>query len=205
MQPELVLTSDFFLSFIKLITIHGVPRSRELIIHVTIRVRQRIWSKQHVGQCVGQNVGRHLSPVGILSQKVYLGEDIFFCCILKLTYQKCSFTFPLLLIQRKTGPFFSFMWQTSQLSGILRTQTLLMNFYSLRLLFKNKGSTHLDFKATVRTKYSLFATKDNLQKSGNDSRMMATKNVTGGGTQTKTFQRLLCSPLWVGESKQQSL
>ena len=99
MQPELVLTSDFFLSFIKLITIHGVPRSRELIIHVTIRVRQRIWSKQHVGQCVGQNVGRHLSPVGILSQKVYLGEDNFFVCIVKLTYQKCSFTFPLLLIQ----------------------------------------------------------------------------------------------------------
>ena len=35
--------------------------------------------------------------------------------------------------------------------------------------------------------------------------MMATTNVTGGGTQTNTFQRLLCSPLWVGESKQQSL
>ena len=34
---------------------------------------------------------------------------------------------------------------------------------------------------------------------------MATTNVTGGGTQTNTFQRLLCSPLWVGESKQQSL
>ena len=80
-----------------------------------------------------------------------------------------------------------------------------MNFYSLRLLFKNKGLTHLDLKAAVRTKYSLFATKDNLQKSGNDSRMMATKNVTGSGTQTKTFQRLLCSPLWVGDSKQQSL
>ena len=50
-----------------------------------------------------------------------------------------------------------------------------MNFYSLRLLFKNKGLTHLDLKAAVRTKYSLFATKDNLQKSGNDSRMMATR------------------------------
>ena len=80
-----------------------------------------------------------------------------------------------------------------------------MNFYSLRLLYKNKGLTDLDLKAAVRTNYSLFATKDNLQKSGNDSRMMATKNVTGGGTQTKTFQRLLCSPLWVGDSKQQSL
>ena len=34
---------------------------------------------------------------------------------------------------------------------------------------------------------------------------MATTNVTGSGTQTNTFQRLLCSPLWVGESKQQSL
>ena len=99
LQPELVLKSDFFLSFIKLITIHGVPRSRELIIYVTIRVRQRIWSKQHVGRCVGQNVRRHPSTDAILSLKVYLGEDIFFCCIVKLTYQKCSFTFPLLLIQ----------------------------------------------------------------------------------------------------------
>ena len=34
---------------------------------------------------------------------------------------------------------------------------------------------------------------------------MATTNVTGSGAQTNTFQRLLCSPLWVGESKQQSL
>lgn len=99
LQPELVLKSDFFLSFIKLITIHGVPRSRELIIYVTIRARQRIWSKQHVGRCVGQNVRRHPSTVGILSLKVYLGEDIFFCRIVKLTYQKCSFTFPLLLVQ----------------------------------------------------------------------------------------------------------
>ena len=34
---------------------------------------------------------------------------------------------------------------------------------------------------------------------------MATTNVTESGTQTNTFQRLLCSPLWVGDSKQQSL
>ena len=132
----------------------------------------------------------------------------FFLLYCEINLSKMQFYFPLITnsnSRRKTGPFFSFMWQTSQLSGTLRTQTLLMNFYSLRLLFKNKGSTHPDFKATVRTKYSWFATKDNLQKSGNDSRMMATKNVTGGGTQTKTFQRLLCSPLWVGESKQQSL
>ena len=132
----------------------------------------------------------------------------FFLLYCEINLSKMQFYFPLITnsnSRRKTGPFFSFMWQTSQLSGSFRTQTLLMNFYSLRLLFKNKCLTHLDLKAAVRTKYSLFATKDNLQKSGNDSRMMATKNVTGGGTQTKTFQRLLCSLLWVGESKQQSL
>ena len=132
----------------------------------------------------------------------------FFLSYCEINLSQMQFYFPLITnsnSRRKTDPFFSFMWQTSQLSGSFRTQTLLMNFYSLRLLFKNKGLTHLDLKAADRTNYSLFATKDNLQKSGNDSRMMATKNVTGGGTQTKTFQRLLCSPLWVGDSKQQSM
>ena len=132
----------------------------------------------------------------------------FFLLYCEINLSKMQFYFLLITnsnSRRKTGPFFSFMWQTSQLSGSFCTQTLLMNFYSLRLLFKNKGLTHLDLKAAVRTNYSLFATKDNLEKSGNDSRMMATKNVAGGGTQTKTFQRLLCSPLWVGDSKQQSL
>ena len=161
LQPELVLKSDFFLSFIKLITIHGVPRSRELIIYVTIRVRQRIWSKQHVGRCVGQNVRRHPITESLFRWRY------FFLLYCEINLSKMQFYFPLITnsnSRRKTGPFFSFMWQTSQLSGRFCTQTLLMNFYSLRLLFKNKGLTHLDLKAAVRTKYSLFATKDNLQK-----------------------------------------
>ena len=35
--------------------------------------------------------------------------------------------------------------------------------------------------------------------------MMATTNITGSGTQTTTFERLVCSPVWVGEFKQQSI
>ena len=35
--------------------------------------------------------------------------------------------------------------------------------------------------------------------------MMATKNITGSGTQTTTFEGLECSPVWVGELKQQSV
>ena len=34
---------------------------------------------------------------------------------------------------------------------------------------------------------------------------MATKNITGSGTQTITFEGLECSPVWVGELKQQSV
>ena len=45
--------------------------------------------------------------------------------------------------------------------------------------------------------------KDNLQKSGNDSRMMATTNITG--PQTKTFERLICSPVWEVDLKQHSI
>ena len=35
--------------------------------------------------------------------------------------------------------------------------------------------------------------------------MMATKNITGSGTQTTTFEGLECSSVWVGELKQQSV
>ena len=34
---------------------------------------------------------------------------------------------------------------------------------------------------------------------------MATTNITGSGTQTRTFERLVCNPVWVGEFKQQSI
>ena len=35
--------------------------------------------------------------------------------------------------------------------------------------------------------------------------MATTTNITGSGTQTKTFEGLECSPYWVGELKQQSI
>ena len=35
--------------------------------------------------------------------------------------------------------------------------------------------------------------------------MIIITNITGSGTQTKTYERLLCSPVWVGELKQQSI
>ena len=35
--------------------------------------------------------------------------------------------------------------------------------------------------------------------------MATTTDITGSGTQTKTFEGLECSPYWVGELKQQSI
>ena len=35
--------------------------------------------------------------------------------------------------------------------------------------------------------------------------MIATTDITGNGTQTKTFEILVCSPVWVVEFKQQSI
>ena len=45
----------------------------------------------------------------------------------------------------------------------------------------------------------------NLQKGGNNNRMMATTNITGSGTHTQTYKESLCSTVWVGEFKQQSI
>ena len=56
--------------------------------------------------------------------------------------------------RRKTGVFCSFVSQTSQRSGIIHSQTLVMNFYSLQLLSKNYGLTDLDLKGAVKTKHS---------------------------------------------------
>ena len=44
-----------------------------------------------------------------------------------------------------------------------------------------------------------------MQKSGNDNRMKATTNITGGGTNAQTFDKSLCSSVWVDEFKQQSI
>ena len=102
------LNWTFSLSFPKLLTIHVIPRSRELIIHAISRVRQRVRSKQHIGLCVNQGVGQrqlvdYRRTVGRLSISYhwrFIWVNKFFLCVFgKLTYHKCSFTFPLLLIQ----------------------------------------------------------------------------------------------------------
>ncbi|XP_058966888.1 melanocortin receptor 5-like isoform X3 [Pocillopora verrucosa] len=46
--------------------------------------------------------------------------------------------------------------------------------------------------------------KDNLQESGNDSRMTVTTNITGRGTQAPTFDESLCSPVWESSLHQPS-
>ena len=61
-----------------------------------------------------------------------------FCWEINLS--QMHFYFPLITnsnSRRKTGLFCSFVSQTSQLSGIIHSQTLVMNCYSLQLLPKN--------------------------------------------------------------------
>ena len=102
----------FSLSFPKLVTIRGVPRCRPMR-----------WTR-----CQPTAIGRLKtncrSIFDILSLNVHLSKEVFFFLSQMLVY------FPLNTI-------FFFMWQTSQLSDILQSQKLVMNFYSLWLLFKN--------------------------------------------------------------------
>ena len=59
----------------------------------------------------------------------------------EINLSQMQFYFPLITnsnSRRKTGFFSSFVPQTSQLSGVLQSQTLLTSFYSLQLLFKTK-------------------------------------------------------------------
>ena len=44
-----------------------------------------------------------------------------------------------------------------------------------------------------------------MQESGNDGRMMATTNLSESRTHTQTFDESLCSSVWAGEFKQQSI
>ena len=131
-------TGLFSLRFPKLWTIRIIPRSRELIIHAIIRVRKQVRSKQHVGLCVDQGVGRLStncqSTSDILSLKTYLSNWFFFMFSWKINLSNMQFYFPLITnsnSRRKTGLSCSFVSQTSQLSGIIHSQTLVMNFYSL--------------------------------------------------------------------------
>ena len=73
------------------------------------------------------------STVGILSLNVYLGEEVFllYC---EINLSQMQFYFPLIInsnSRRKGAFFFLFRVTTSQLSGILHSQALLINFYSL--------------------------------------------------------------------------
>ena len=104
-QTMLFLNWTLFLSFLKLLTIHGVSRSRTLI----IRIREQFLSKQHVSRWIDQGVGRrqfvdYRPTIGRLSISITEGlleqrSFFFLCFVRKLTYHKCSFSFPLLLIQ----------------------------------------------------------------------------------------------------------
>ena len=70
------------------ITIHGVPRSRELIIQNKSTVDRLLVDFQY--------------PI---TEGLFELFFLFFlsCCIGILTYHKCSFNFPLLLIQIQAG------------------------------------------------------------------------------------------------------
>ena len=78
------------------------------------------------------------STFDILLLKVFLSEEVFhfiffffLCCVRKLTYHKCIFNFPLLLIQiRAEKPaFFSLSCHKSHsFRAFLHNQTLVMNF-----------------------------------------------------------------------------
>ena len=98
------------------------------------------------------------------------------CFVGKLTYHKCSFTFPLLIIQIRTQKrafFFSFVSQTSQLSDIIHSQTIVMNFVLSVIVIKKLRFNWPWSKWCCEDEIFLVVTKDNLQESGNDGRMMA--------------------------------
>ena len=139
----------FSLSFPKLLTIHVIPRSRELIIHAISRVRQRVRSKQHVGLCVNQGVDqrqlvdyrRTVRRLSISYHWRFIWVNKFFKIFFwEINLSQMQFYFPPITnsnSHRKTGVFCSFVSQTSQRSGIIHSQTLVINFYSLQLLSKN--------------------------------------------------------------------
>ena len=126
---------------------------------------------------------------------------------MKLTYHKYSLTFPSLLIQiRAEKPaFFPLSWDTPhsfRAFFIVRRYRLI---FLSAIATKKKRFIWSWLWGCCWEKIFLVVSKDNLQKSGNDNSMMATKNITGSGTQTTTFEGLECSPVWVGELKQQSV
>ena len=130
------------------------------------------------------------------------------CFVGKLTYHKCSFTFPLLIIQIRTQKrafFFSFVSQTSQLSDIIHSQTIVMNFVLSVIVIQKLRFTWPWSKWCCEDEIFLVVTKYNLQESGNDGRMMATTNLSESRTHTQTFDESLCSSVWAGEFKQQSI
>ena len=87
------------------------------------------WSKRR--PTIGRLSVDCRSTVGILSLNVYLGEEVFvlYC---EINLSQMQFYFPLITNSnsRRKSAFFFFLLRvtTSQLSGILHSQTLLMNF-----------------------------------------------------------------------------
>ena len=105
----------------------------------------------------------------------------------------------------KTGLFSSFVSQTSQLSDIIHSQTIVMNFVLSVIVIQKLRFNWPWSKWCCEDEIFLVVTKYNLQESGNDGRMMATTNLSESRTHTQTFDESLCSSVWAGEFKQQSI
>ena len=103
--------------------------SRELVIHRIIWITKRIRSKQHVGQYVGNSVGKQY----IRSLEVYFGEEVFVLFYCKIHPSQMQISSPLFLIQiaQKNPAFFFFRVTNLTASGILHSQTQVMNFSCL--------------------------------------------------------------------------
>ena len=92
--------------------------SRELVIHRIIWVRKRIRSKQHVGQYVGNSVGKQsvdCPPIICRLSISYhwwfiLGEEVFVLFYCKIHLSQIQISSPLFLIQitQKNPAFFLF-------------------------------------------------------------------------------------------------
>ena len=96
------------------------------------------------------------STFDILSFKIYLSEEGFLCFVGKLTYHKCSFTFPLLLIQiRAEKPAF-FLFRAINLTAFGRfTKSDATDEFSLSAIAIQKLKlTDVDLEGAVKTRSS---------------------------------------------------
>ena len=164
------------------------------MIYAIIRIKQRVRSKQHVDRCVGQSVGRESfdwrPTVGRLSisyHRRFIWAKFFLSLSWEINLSQMQFYFALI----KNSIFFLFLVTHHTAFGHFTlsdaSDDLLRSVIAIQKLMFNRpwlGGRCWD-------EIFLVVTKDNLQKSRHDSRMMATTNITGNGTQTKTFEGLV--------------